>query len=321
MFRFKPFAVTAVCALGLFLTAGCGTDRPDTPVDQPVGVALDAPRVEVIDPGHGDKRVVNYADIGNKQAVTARVSEGFSQDMLRAVAVDGFTAKNMDEHTTVLPLSGETKEATDDEKQAPATRNVFFTVREPSIEGKDAPDVSTADGFQVGWRATDDGAASTLRLAAPQDADDEARAIAEKAVTKLISLPVVFPEEEIGEGAKWTVDSRVTGEATLLQTATYTVQKLDDAAVQLNVDIDQRPSLGALSFGAEAEGTELEGKELEVQSSKSDSTGTLEVDLNKPLPISGNVEVTTKVVYGTDDSELRVVQSSATGIEFSAEDD
>lgn len=317
VFRAKTLAVITACTLGLTAVTACEDSAPDTPVDQPVGVKVDPPRVELKDAGHGEKKVLAFTDIGQKQDVTATVKEGFSQDVMRDDAVGGFTPHDIDTRTTTLPLSGSTDEATDDADQKPATRNVFFTASHPTAEGDDAADLSSADGFQLGWRGADDGSISSLRLAAPTDADDGARAAAERALTKLTSMPVVFPEEEIGKGATWTVETRVAGEATMLQTTTYTLQDVgDDDTVTLGVDVSQRPSLGALSFGAEAQGTDLEGKELAVKNTTSSSKGTLTVDLHQPLPTKGSVDVDTQVVYGTDDSPLRVVQSSVTGVEF-----
>ena len=121
----------------------------------------------------------------------------------------------------------------------------------------------------------------------------------------LVSMPVVFPAEEIGAGARWTVDSRVTGDNNLLQTATYTVKKMEEDSVELGVEVAQRPSLGALDF---------EGGTLDVLSSTSESSGTVTVDLGAPLPRSGDVQVSTMVVYGTAESPNSVVQTLQTGL-------
>ena len=157
----------------------------------------------------------------------------------------------------------------------------------------------------------------SLRLAAPQDGTDEARGITEQAIMKLTSLPVVFPDEEIGKGAKWSVESRVAGESTLLQTATYTLDEQDGDVVKLSVSVKQRPSLGALSFEGQAAGTELADKELKVMDSTTDSSGQLTVDLSQPLPTDGEVAIDTKITYGADSSDLRVVQSTTTDLKFS----
>lgn len=280
-----------------------------------MALTVDAPRITVSSTGTGERRVLAYSDIDGKQDATVEVTEGFSQDVVRADKVTEFNPSSIEKATTTLPLSGSVDKASDAaEGQLPATRNVFFTASEPTFSG--ATDVSSANGFQFGWRAGDDGQISSLRLATPQEANDEARGIVEQAIMKMTSLPIVFPSEPIGQGATWTVESRVTGEATLLQTTTYTLNKLDGDTVELGVDVAQRPSLGALSFEGQAQGTELENKTLNVLDSSTKTSGSLTVDLHKPLPTAGDVAFDTKVVYGTDDSQLRVVQSSDTKLAF-----
>ena len=123
-------------------------------------------------------------------------------------------------------------------------------------------------------------------------------------------------DEEIGRGAQWTVESRVTGEATLLQTTTYTLNKLEGDVATLDVSVEQRPSLGALSFDSADAPAELHGKELKVLDSSTTSEGTVTVDLSKPLPTAGAVSITTLISYGSEGSDLRVMQSNATDMEF-----
>ena len=182
--------------------------------------------------------------------------------------------------------------------------------------------IDSAEGFQFGWRAVDSGQMSSLRLAAPQEGTDEARALAETAISTLVSLPVVFPDEEIGAGATWTVESRVAGGSPLLQTVTYTVDALTDTGAQLSVDVDQRPSLGALSLDAATQPSDApstaSASTLDVRSSDSQASGKLTVDLSQPLPVAGDVDVMTRVVYGQDGGEQpAVVQTTKTGLKFS----
>lgn len=126
---------------------------------------------------------------------------------------------------------------------------------------------------------------------------------------KILSLPVIFPEEEVGVGATWSVDTRVTGESTLLQTATYTITGMEGDRVDLDVDVQQRPALGALTME--------DGEPLNVLNSNTTSEGSLTVDLGSPLPVDGRVSYTTRVVYGGADSDVRVVQDSTTSLAFS----
>lgn len=326
MNRVVALGAALACALAL---SACEHETPGPAVEQAVGLDVDAPRVTLVSAGDGDKRVLAYSDIGQSQEVTVAVTEGFAQDVVKAEAVDGFRSSTVDETTTTLPLSAEVSEASAaTEGQVEATRNAFFTAGVPQYSA--GTDISSGEGFQFGWRAGDSGQVSSLRLAAPQGATDEARAAVEQAILHLVSLPVVFPTDAVGHGASWTVDSRVTGDDTLLQTATYTVTKIDGDTVELDVDVQQRPSLGALSLdqagatGATAAAATAAtasdaaaGETLDVQSATSTTNGSLTVDLKRPLPTAGSVDIDTVVVYGQKDSAVRVVQTTETGLRFS----
>ena len=279
-----------------------------------MGLALDAPRLTLLEPGDGAGRVLAYKDLDASQELTYEVATGFDQQLRK----DGSSAPLPEAQDKVtLPLQASVEAATENvEGQLPASRNAFVTVGKPEADGAD---VSSAEGFQFGWRGTDTGQMNSLRLAAPQAATDQARSTVERAITSLTSLPIVFPDEEIGPGATWVVESRVTGESTLLQTTTYTLDKLDGDIAELSVKIEQRPSLGALSFDGADTPEELRGKELKVTDHTSTSEGSVTVDLTKPLPTAGDVSVTTAISYGAEGSDLRVVQTSATEMEFTTE--
>lgn len=315
MFRVKALAAVSILALSAAPLAACSYEKPAPSVEEPVGLPVDAPRITVESTGTGEKRVLTFNDLDAEQKIKYTVSEGFSQDLLKSSAAKDFNPAKVKSATTTLPLEVSVDKATKNvEGQLPATRNVFGSTGVPEYSG-DA-DAASGEGFQFGWRAVDSGQMSSLRLAAPQGGTDEARGITEQAIMKLTSLPVVFPEDAIGRGAKWTVESRVAGESTLLQTTTYTMKELAGDVVKLDVSVQQHPSLGALSFEGQAEGTDLANKELKVLSSTTDSKGELTVDLKQPLPTDGDVSIDTKIIYGTEDSDLRVVQSTTTDLQF-----
>lgn len=315
MFRVRALAVLSATVLGVAgALSGCTYSQPAKPVEEPVGLALDAPRVTLLEPGDGASRVLAYKDLDATQELTYEVATGFDQQLRK----DGSSAPSPEAQDKVtLPLRASVEAATENvEGQLPASRNAFVTVGKPEADGADA---SSAEGFQFGWRGTDTGQMNSLRLAAPQAATDQARSTVERAITSLTSLPIVFPDEEIGPGATWVVESRVTGESTLLQTTTYTLDKLAGDVAELSVKIEQRPSLGALSFDGADAPEELRGKELKVTDHTSTSEGSVTVDLTKPLPTAGDVSVTTAISYGAEGSDLRVVQTSATEMEFTTD--
>lgn len=298
----------SILALALVLT-GCSYEPPGPAVEQAVAAPVDAARVTVEDAGSGDKRVLSYEDVNTEQNSHFELTEGFSQDVVEKSVAENFESGAPEEATTAFDLRAEVSEATDDPEQTPATRNAFMTLSSPTYSGTDALNVESGEGFQFGWRADDAGQVSSLRLAAPQSANDDARSILEQAIVELTSMPIVFPEEEIGEGAVWTLDSRTSGESTLLQTTTYTLEELTDTGAELSVDISQRPALGALTME--------DGGELEVLDSITRSSGNLSIDFSQPLPIRGDIDIATRVTYGTEESEIRVLQSTNTRMQFS----
>ena len=298
----------SILALALVLT-GCSYEPPGPAVEQAVAAPVDAARVTVKDAGSGDKRVLSYEDVNTEQNSHFELTEGFSQDVVEKSVAENFDSGAPEEATTAFDLRAEVSEATDDPEQTPATRNAFMTLSSPTYSGTDALNVESGEGFQFGWRADDAGQVSSLRLAAPQSANDDARSILEQAIVELTSMPIVFPEEEIGEGAVWTLDSRTSGESTLLQTTTYTLEELTDTGAELSVDISQRPALGALTME--------DGGELEVLDSITRSSGNLSIDFSQPLPIRGDIDIATRVTYGTEESEIRVLQSTNTRMQFS----
>lgn len=293
----------AVCALAL---SGCA--ERTAPVEQPVGAPLDAPRVQVKDAGAGDKAVLAYKDLDATQEADIAYRSGFTQDVVAADRVKGFSSPTLKSVTTGFHAKATVDKATESDKLADdATRNVFVTATTPHTEGNVL--IDSADGFQYGYRAQDSGRMTSIRLAAPQAASDEARSTMEKAIMGTISLPVVFPAEPVGKDATWDVDTRVAGEAGLLQTTTYHVTAIEGDIVTLDVNVTQRPSLGALAME--------DGSSLEVLDSSTQAKGSIKVDLTKPLPVGGDVSATTQVVYGQDNAPVRVVQTQVSGWKLS----
>ncbi|RNE49475.1 DUF6263 family protein [Corynebacterium alimapuense] len=315
-------AVVIASALGL---TACSSEEVDTSVESAVGLSVDAPRVTLQSSGTGTAEVLGYRDITEEsdtvqQEIEVEVSEGFDQTLVQADAVDVAAPAGGEVQALTLPLSGSTLAAEDadpDNEERAATRDVELILGEPAITNLElTEDVRSAEGFTLGWRAEDNGEVSTVRVAAPVDATDTGRAIAEQALFKLLSLPIIFPEEELAPGAVWTVDSRVTGEATLLQTTTYTLASVDGDTVELDVEVQQRPALGALELDGQEGAEELTGQTLSVLNSNTTSEGSLTVDLTKPLPVDGSVAFTTRVIYGGADSDVRIVQDSTTALTF-----
>lgn len=299
----------AAVAISFFLITGCTEENsaPQVPVEQAVGVAVETPRITLIDAGKSPERALVFADVDSpQQTLDLKVSSGFNQQLLRADAATP-TPELLAATPTVFsaPVTAYTKQA---ENSTSSTRSVFGVIDTPQLDGNEAPEIDTARGFSFGWFANDSGQISSVNFSAPVAANDEARAQTEQYLATITGLPVIFPNEKVGTGASWTVESRITGQSTMLQTITYTLKRMTGNVVDLDVAVKQRPSLGALK---------LEEGELKVIDSQTTSKGTLTVDLTKPLP-TGKVELSTRVIYGKDGDDMRVVQDTTTAVEYVA---
>jgi len=161
-------------------------------------------------------------------------------------------------------------------------------------------DIASAEGFRMTSEQDSSGRTQTRSFSAPEGATDSARASGEEALVQMNNLPLVFPSEPLGQGAKWTVSNRVDdGGMSLLQDVTYTVTSKQNKTVTLAVSVDRRP---ATQF--------LAGTDLKILDVSTESSGQITVDLTHPLPQRGSVNLTTTTRYGKDGSATEVVQKS-----------
>ncbi|WP_143336666.1 hypothetical protein [Corynebacterium pacaense] len=322
-------------ALGIILPiTACATQEPQSSnsaeVEQAVALAVDASRVQVIGTGEGEKRVLSYEDLpadgetAEEQEVTLSVSDGFSQTVAPAAQANPLAPAGGDVSTMRFPLTATVSAAGASETESlSATRAIRIWSGQPAFTDVDlAEDIRSGEGFELGIRANDLGQQSSVSFAAPVNATDTGRLMLEQYLLKYTSLPIIFPAEPVGTGASWTVDSRVTGESTLLQTVTYTVNALRGSEVELDVDISQRPSLGAIDITGEQAGEQAGNRDaapaqLTVLNSNTTSTGSLTVDLSRPVPTGGEVSWTTRIIYGGSDNDTRVIQDSTSSLSFS----
>ncbi|MGV0375602.1 DUF6263 family protein [Corynebacterium hadale] len=318
-------ACLALSATLLPLTA-CGTADED-PLEGIPAFAMDTPVVEVVAAGESPQQL-SYRLNGEGDAAwdtTVAVSSGISQDVLPADQAHedpGLpNVSSVDVSTTTLPLAvtaGSAPEPGEDE--SPADAAVEFTVG----KGKhsDLPlsqEVASAEGFLMRWRAQSTGAISTLKLMAPNESQERGRQAVEQSLLAMASMNVVLPDEPVGVGGSWTVRNRVTGTSNMLRTATYTVTRLEGDAVDLDVHVEERPTQQSLQIDNSVAG-DLDGQTLDVESTSTTSQGSITLDLKHPLPTTGQVASTTRLVYSGEDAAYRVVQDVTEAVTYGSDD-
>ncbi|WP_288831306.1 DUF6263 family protein [uncultured Corynebacterium sp.] len=311
-------AAALACALAL---ASCSSSDTDTVLlDGVPAFAADQARVTLVDAGE-NPRVLAFSEDGGgdggEVSTRAAVSRGIAQDVVPAESVTPEAPAGGDVETTTLPLTALTRPAGDPGKdEQPAQRAVRFTVGTPEYSALDAAeDIASAEGFLMAWRASASGAVSTVKLLAPDSSTERGRGVVESTLLTLMSTNVVFPEEPVGEGGSWTVENRVTGDASMMRTTTYTLERVDGDRLTLGVEVAERPTQRSVSIDNEVAG-ELNGQTLTVETSETTSEGRIEVDLGSPLPVAGHVNATTRVVYTGPQSANRVVQDITTAVAY-----
>lgn len=297
-------------AVGL---TGCSSDEETTEVDrdEAIGVQVEAPRVTLLDAGAAPQETLRYSDIDANQDVRTTLAEDFQQHAgTEAEVPAASTVDTDDDFQTTLKATTEAAE----DSETGSNRAVRITMDDMeafgSLTSAEQSHLESAAGFGFGWYANERGVISSVNFAAPAAATDEGRSMVEDYIFKLLSLPVIFPEEAVGEGAQWTVESRVLGEDSLLQTTTYELRERDGDVVTLGVTVEQRPSQGSFSY----DDTNLDVLDTENTTQE----GELTVNLGDPLPTGGTVAWQTRVLYGQPDDETGTViaQDTATSLSY-----
>ncbi|WP_313503600.1 hypothetical protein [Corynebacterium variabile] len=300
--------LVSTVALGSTLgLSGCvsSDDEPDRTA--PVESTVDGVAVKLLDAGTSPTDPLAWFADDGEQKTTYSVSQGLGQHTVGGDAqgtADGELPYS--EVTMELPLTATA--ATDEGDGLAAT----VTAGTPTGDNDDRnDDIASAEGFRMVQKYSDDGKVSSRSFAAPEGASDSARASVEQGFTLMTDLPLVFPEEAVGEGARWTVTSQVSDSGSgvsMRQTVTYTIASRNGSQVNLDVDIERTPTV-----------KQMAGTDLEVMDSTTESTGSLTLDLRRPLPVSGSVKTTTEITYGQPESPVTVVQESRTTSTWSSD--
>jgi hypothetical protein len=91
-------------------------------------------------------------------------------------------------------------------------------------------------------------------------------------------------------GAVWTTEQQVVSGLTLNQTTTATLRERDGDRLTIDLRIDQTPESATLELPDDA-------GQLAIDTYTMSGSGTLEFDLGRPLPVSGEVTVAGEQQY------------------------
>ena len=314
--RRLPPALAAGILAGLLALGGCARTAPDPTAEVPA-FAVDAPEVTLVEPGN-DPRLLRFRESADEKpwATTVSVGTGIEQRVgTDAAAAPEAPGEELDRVSLPLEVSSAPAPEPGD-GESPADLRVDIEVGAGTHSDDElAGETAAAEGFAMSWRSSGSGKVDTLKLLAPPESSTTGRSIVESTLLALTSTNVVLPEEPVGQGGSWTVSNRITGNAAMVRTTTYTLTGIDGDTLTLDVDVTERPAEDKLTIDNEVAG-QLNGTTLQVESTQTVSTGSLTVDLTRPLPVAGDVSATTRVLYAGPESATRITQDITTAVTY-----
>ncbi|OZC81034.1 hypothetical protein CH282_17550 [Rhodococcus sp. 06-418-1B] len=287
------------------LLAGCGSsdDEASSETDtsattSSVSLPVTPVTTTLVDPG-AEPRTAVTRNISGEQSVRLTTRSTVTQQ-IDDQAVQDFSTPNL-----TVPLTARASGASGDE--------VDLTIGvATSADQRLTDQLAAADGSGAGLTVTDGGAVTALSITPADAAQDAARAAIEQALNQAVYRSISFPEEDLGIGAVWTAQQQVISGLTLNQTTTATLRAREGDVLTIDLRIDQTPESTTLELPDDA-------GQLAIDNYTMSGTGTLRIDLTKPLPVLGEVTVGGSQQYSDTDGTTVLRQDISDTLEWASE--
>lgn len=275
----KHGAATAVLALALTSLTACGGGSD-------VDCAED-PKVTVNDAGSQPLKELRLSPSeGDSVELEMRMDTSMS------VETDGTSAPTQSIPTITLGMVATVDRVSDDEIE------MSVEYDEVDVDGGDAAVESTLASI-VGTTATITTDTRGVFVDGDVDPapgiDSTLESTLDQVEQQFASLTVPLPDEAVGPGAEWEVEApfELNGLETC-NTATYTLTELDGSAYELDVEVDQQMGAGTI---------EQNGVEAELVEGSSTGTSTTRGDLDLPLAVSVDSDVSSSTKLEVDQGD------------------
>lgn len=261
--RLRPVLACSTALLALAAVSGCSQDPEPKSGSRPVDATSDAPSarsddspsaspvggpavVTVVDAGAAPRRVVTLAvDEGHTERTVLAMDTSMSVDIMSSPAIE-------------LPVSLPWTSSVTSVDDAGISVSIDFGV--PTVDAKDALVKSMLGQVEDAFALID--AATTEIVYAPSgqvvsletDLGDDAPEIVDRILDDVsasgLALALPFPDEAVGIGARWTLDSEVTvGEVTSTVTTRFDLVDLTDDGYVVEVTTTQQALPGEIPGG------------------------------------------------------------------------
>ncbi|NLE81068.1 MAG: hypothetical protein GX610_16085 [Rhodococcus sp.] len=281
--------------------------HPDSPPSE-VTVPISASEVDVITDGAEPREVVRHqppADATQDAVLTT--SSQISQQ------IDDQPPQDFSTPELTLPLSAEVADVDADDQSADTDlHTVELTIGDAAtpdatLDGQ----LSPSEGSGVDLTVQPNGAVTALRIQPAEDAPDVARSAIEQAFYQAVYRTLPFPETPIGIGAQWTVRQQVTSGITLDQTTTATLTAREGNRLTIDFVVDQKPRSSVWNL-------EGDSGALNIDRYVMTGTGSMTIELDKPLPVTGTVTVGGEQRYSDPEGTTQLMQTITNRVEWAA---
>jgi hypothetical protein len=152
----------------------------------------------------------------------------------------------------------------------------------------------------------------------PDGMDPQMRQMASGLEQSMTQLGVHFPEEQVGQGARWRVSIPMTAQGiTMMQTIEYELTSLNEQVAELKLTLGQSAPEQDIDDPGMPPGMQLRLKEM-----KGEGSGTTRVHLRRPAALETELNMETEVHLMTDDDGdgQEIKQSMTMKIGFKSDD-
>lgn len=167
--------------------------------------------------------------------------------------------------------------------------------------------LSSLKGLGITYYVNDKGWSRDIAITVPASASPQAKAMADQLKQSFETLMAPLPDDEIGEGGKWVVVTRVAGAADAIQWTTYTLKKRDGSKVEIAADSTQLAASSKMAGPGMPAGTSID-------TFQSGGKGGSNSDLTKIFPETG--DVTTLSIAGISAGDKSMTIETTAKIKF-----
>lgn len=252
------------------------------------------PQLQVISTGTGNKEKLRFkTKVGAKQSINVTLSK----DTLMSIGDFKMPRAKLPAYIITLDSTVTKVEPNGDIYYDIAYNNVKIqgdVQTKPELIQVISKQIEQLENFQGSAVIDNQGIVKNINYAIPAKVDVNIKFLVEQLSNSLQQLSSPVPQEAVGIGAKWQVNSEtdING-INLKQTTTYELVNLKDNVATLNVDLQQQEKSSQI---IDYPGLPLDGI-LTLQSFKGNAKGKATIQLDKVMPISSQLALVADSQY------------------------